>query len=116
MAQTTAGTAVFRVIDALDHPHGGRILRLRLSEGDAPPLKDMKGGTFRCRGPEGEEMDVTVVGFALFGGRPSDERLAKTGRVDVHLESRRPEEPGMDDDPAEAVDRGWQVEGPLPQM
>jgi hypothetical protein len=26
-----------------------------------------------------------VGGFALIGGRPSNERLARTGRVDVHV-------------------------------
>ena len=35
--------AVFRVLDALDAPHGGSILRLRLQEGDAPSIKEIKG-------------------------------------------------------------------------
>jgi hypothetical protein len=29
---------------------------------------------------------LRVLGFALFGGKPSDDRLARTGRVDVHVE------------------------------
>jgi hypothetical protein len=29
---------------------------------------------------------VKVVGFALFGGKPSDDRLTRTGRVDLHVE------------------------------
>jgi len=26
------------------------------------------------------------MGFALFGGKPSADRLARTGRIDVHIE------------------------------
>jgi hypothetical protein len=26
------------------------------------------------------------MGFAVFGGKPSDDRLARTGRIDVHIE------------------------------
>jgi len=29
---------------------------------------------------------VRVIGFALLGGKPSNSRLARTGRIDVHVE------------------------------
>ena len=113
MAQTAVGTAVFRVIDALDHPHGGRILRLRLSRGEAPGLKDLRGGSFRATGPGGQEVSVTVGGFAVFGGRPSDDRLARTGRVDVHVAAESSDDPEAPEDPVFAIGRGWEMEGPL---
>lgn len=91
----------FRVLDAMDAPHRGRILRLRLQSGEAPSIKDLKGATLRATSPEGETTRVKVIGFAVFGGRPSDDRLARTGRVDVHVEP-------CEDDEAE-VGLRWEV-------
>lgn len=73
----------FRVVDALDHPHGGRVLRLRLEEGSPPPLKALRAARLAAVSPEGAERRLRGRGFALFGGRPSDERLARTGRIDL---------------------------------
>jgi hypothetical protein len=75
-----------RVIDALDHPHGGRILRLRLAEGDPPTAKGLKGATLVATGPRGEERTVRVLGFPVFYGKVSDARIRETGRIDVHVE------------------------------
>lgn len=36
--------------------------------------------------PSGVRRRLRVIGFAVFGGKPSDDRLARTGRVDVHVE------------------------------
>ena len=70
----------------MDAPDGGQILRLRLQSGEAPSIRAMKGSRLAARSPGGEESaTVKVKGFALFGGRPSDERLSRTGRVDVHV-------------------------------
>lgn len=81
-------SAVFRVLDALDHPHGGRILRLRLDQGDAPSLRELRGATLVAVSGDGERRELEVEGFADLGGKASDERLSRTGRVDVHaLES-----------------------------
>lgn len=77
----------FRVVDALDGPHTGRILRLRLEAGDAPSIKSLKGARLKAVSPDGTERFVRVEGFPLFGGRPSDERLRRTGRVDVHVQA-----------------------------
>lgn len=85
MATQHTNTTTFRVLDALDGPHGGRILRLRLETGEAPTLKRLKGSTLTARGPEGRERRVEVLGFPVFGGRPSDDRLEKTGRIDLHV-------------------------------
>ncbi|NNF27523.1 MAG: hypothetical protein HKN73_09915 [Gemmatimonadetes bacterium] len=101
-----AASATFRVISALDHPHGGRILRLRLVGGEAPSVKDMKQCRLEGRGPGGDTATVEVDGFALFGGRPSDRRLARTGRIDVRLP------PTSENAHADAVGRGWELEGP----
>lgn len=75
----------FRVIDAFDGPHSGRILRLRLDGGDAPSVRSLKGARLRAVSPDGEERFARVDSFPLFGGRPSDERLRRTGRIDVHV-------------------------------
>lgn len=78
-------TPVFRVIDALDAPHGGRILRLQLQDGPPPRVRDLRGSRLTATAPDGTRQSVTVTGFAAFGGRVSNRRLAKTGRVDVHV-------------------------------
>jgi hypothetical protein len=80
-----ASSTTFRVIDALDAPHAGRILRLRLESGDAPSIRSLKGARIKAVSPEGEERFARVDGFPLFGGRPSDDRLRRTGRVDVQV-------------------------------
>jgi hypothetical protein len=86
-ADTTTGRGlVFRVLDAMDAPHAGRILRLRLQSGEAPTIKSLKGAEMVAVSPEGDECRLRINGFALFGGKPSNDRLARTGRVDVHVE------------------------------
>lgn len=76
---------VFRVLDAMDAPHAGRILRLRLQGGEAPSIKSLKGARLSATAPDGRTAAAQVAGFATFGGKPSDGRLARTGRVDVHV-------------------------------
>ena len=85
MATQQARQPTFTVIDALDAPHGGRILRLKLVEGKAPAVRALKGARLRATSPSGEEREVQVEGFPLFGGKPSDARVARTGRIDVHV-------------------------------
>ncbi|NNK64334.1 MAG: hypothetical protein HKO98_14145 [Gemmatimonadetes bacterium] len=80
-----ANGSTFRVIDAYDGPHAGRILRLRLESGDAPTVRSLKGARLRALSPDGDERFVRVDGFPLFGGKVSDARLEKTGRIDVHV-------------------------------
>lgn len=99
-------TTVFKVLDAMNHPHGGRILRLRLQEGDAPSIRDLKGARLRATSEDGEVREVVVEGFAAFGGKPTDKRLARTGRVDVHVED-------ADGKPGPEIGMQWEVAGPL---
>ena len=107
MVDAATAKAVFKVIDAYDHPHGGRILRLRLGRGEAPPLKELKGASLQAVGPGGEERTITVAGFAVFGGRPTDERVARTGRVDVHVpEAEEAEASGGE---ASEIGAGWEL-------
>jgi len=77
---------VFRVLDAMDGPHSGRILRLRLQSGEAPKVRSLVGSEMEALSPSGQKRRLRVLGFAVFGGKPSDDRLARTGRVDVHVE------------------------------
>lgn len=106
MGSETRSAAVFKVLDAMDHPHGGRILRLRLQEGEAPSVGALKNARLRCASPDGDERIVQVEGFARFGGKPSDDRLARTGRADLHVHP--------DDGTAEPpIETGWSVSGPV---
>lgn len=73
----------FRVIDAFDGPHRGRILRLRLQDGDPPTVRSMKGARLRAVSPDGVERFARVESFPVFGGVASDERIRRTGRLDV---------------------------------
>jgi hypothetical protein len=85
--KTATGRGVtFGVLDAMDAPHTGRILRLRLQSGEAPSIKRLKSARLVARGPDGQEVPLEVKGFPTFGGKPTDERLARSGRVDLHVE------------------------------
>lgn len=107
--ERTRSATVFRVLDAMDQPHGGRILRLRIQEGEVPSVKELKGARMRAVSPDGDqERTLRVEGFAVFGGKPSDERLARTGRIDVHVFDEG-------DDEGDPVGIKWEVEGPLPE-
>lgn len=94
--------ATYSVIDAHDHPHGGRILRLRLRRGEALSLKELKGSNLIAATADGASERIHVDGFALFGGRVTDARLALTGRVDIHVRGEG----------AGTVDSGWTISGP----
>lgn len=106
MTDAGRAEAVFQVLDILEHPHGGRILRLRLEEGDPPPVDELRSARLRAVSPEGRESIVRVDGFAALGGKPSDERLARTGRVDVRVH-------GADDGSDAPIGFHWKVVGPL---
>jgi hypothetical protein len=90
---TTRRGVVFKVLDAMDAPHTGRILRLRLQAGEAPKVKTLRSALLRATAPDGRSCTAQVTGFALFGGTPSDERLARTGRVDVHVQEEQGQGP-----------------------
>lgn len=96
------GTPVFRVIDAMDGPHSGQLLKLRLVSGGTPTLKEIKGARFRAKSPGGQEVTVRVVAFSLIGGKPSQARFARTGRVDVVA---------MGEDPTQPISLRWTLTG-----
>lgn len=99
MPDPVALKAVFRVIDAHDHPHGGRIFRLRLGKGEAPRVRELRGREVVATSESGDTAKLKVSGFSAAGGRPSDGRLARTGRIDVHVAG----------DGAGSVDVGWEL-------
>lgn len=104
---TSSGTARFNVSDALDVPLRGFLLRLRHLDGEVS-VKDIDSGTrLRLTAPDGTERMVTVLGKSLTGGRNTQERLRKTGQIDVMISS--------DDAYAEdlPIGIGWTAEGPL---
>ena len=98
-----AGTPVFRVIDAMNAPHTGQILRVRFAGGRTPPLREIKGARLQARSPEGSEASIKVMAFSTIGGRPSDARFGRTGRLDLVVEA----DPG---DPAVGI--RWTLTGP----
>jgi hypothetical protein len=78
--------AIFRVLDSLEAPYGGWFLKLRFEAGDAPTIRELRGAKLRVSSPDGAtSFEVKVHGFPLFGGHPSDDRLHRTGRVDIHV-------------------------------
>ena len=103
---STHHKAVFRILDVMDGPHEGRILKLRLQAGEAPTIAELKGARMKAASPDGSvECELRIVGFALFGGRPSDERLARTGRIDISVEAA--------EGAADEVAARWELIGPI---
>ncbi len=97
------GTPVFQVIDAMSAPYVGQILRVRLASGKTPSLREIKGSRLKARSPEGEETTVRVLAFSMIGGKPSEARFGRTGRLDLVV----------DQDPGETpVGLRWRLEGP----
>ena len=93
----------FRVIDAMDAPYRGQILRLRITEGDPPSIKSLKKATLVARAPDGREVTLRVFGFPHAGGKPSDRRFRRTGRIDLLVEA--------EEDGGPRVSRQWTVMG-----
>lgn len=89
----SARQPTFCVLDVMDAPHGGRIVRLRLQSGEAPSIGDLKGARLRATAADGRTATLRVRGFAVFGGNPSDERLARTGRIDLHVDQEENDPP-----------------------
>ena len=83
--KATSKGLVFRVLDLMGAAHGGWILRLKLGGGEFPGVKAMKGRRMDLVSELGASSEVQVTGFPLFGGRPTDDRVARSGRIDVHV-------------------------------
>jgi hypothetical protein len=84
--QRQAQKPAFLVVDAMDAPHRGRVVRLRLQGGQPPAVRDLKGAVLQATSPEGEVETLRVTDFFLAGGRPSESRLSRTGRIDLIVE------------------------------
>lgn len=98
--------ATFKILDVMDQPHGGRVLKLRLQAGETPSLSELRSARMQARAPGGEPTCIVrLESFALFGGRPSDERLGRTGRIDVKVS---PIEGAYED-----IGAKWELAGPL---
>lgn len=97
---------MFQIIDAMDGPYRGRILRLRLVKGQPPTIRQLRGSRLLARSPQGDEEVLRVLGFAILGGRPSDARISRTGRVDLLVDAEG------NGGPAKASVR-WEVTGPV---
>ena len=102
-----SGTARFNVSDALDVPLRGFLLRLRRTDGSFS-VKDLgPGSQLRLTSPTGHERVVTVRAHSLTGGRNTQERLEKTGQIDLIVSSEDAYAEGG------AIGIGWTAEGPV---
>ena len=66
-------------------------------------LSELKGHAMLATDGNGMEIPLRAKGFAVFGGKVNDVRLARTGRVDIYATGEGVEE----------VDVGWRVSGPV---
>jgi hypothetical protein len=93
----------FRVSDVVRVPLRGLLLRLRLLSGK-PSMKDLEiGSKLRLQTPAGQEHEVLVTGYAVTGGKPTQQRLERARELDVLVET------GM----TEEIEIGWVANGPV---
>jgi hypothetical protein len=107
-AQTRTASVVFKVLDVMAGPHGGWLMRLRLQSGDTPTLKSLKGTRMRLECSDGRSREVTLKGYPMMGGKPTDARFARSGRIDVQAVPSD----GGDADPPHFTG-SWELSGPL---
>jgi hypothetical protein len=100
---SSGGAFSLRVSDVVDVPLRGTMLRLRVAEGQ-PSMSDLGvGSRLRVRGMGGAEREVRIVAHAVTGGKPTQERLERTGELDVVVE----EVSGSQ----EPIEIGWMASG-----
>ena len=100
MSDSGNGRATYRVSDVYEVPLRGVMLRLKVHGGE-PSMKDLKrGAAIDVRSPDGARRTVHVKAIGVISGRAKQERLDRTGEIDV-LVSR---EDGLADPP---VGIGW---------
>jgi hypothetical protein len=98
------GPFEFRVSDVVGVPLRGTVLRLRVTDG-APSMDALGvGARLRLRTPAGGEHEVRIRGHSLTGGKPTQERLDRTGELDVLIE---------DGALGEDIQIGWLARGPV---
>ena len=81
--KSAGGTFALRVSDVVDVPLRGTLLRLRVVEGTPSMTELTIGSQLRLRAPTGVERDVRIDAYAVTGGRATQERLDRTGELDV---------------------------------
>src|SRR5688500_14388240 len=92
----------FRVSDVVDVPLRGMMLRLRVLDGQ-PSMGDLGvGSRLRVRSTSGDERDVRIVAHAVTGGNPTQERLERTGELDVVI---------ADESGGDPIEIGWTASG-----
>jgi hypothetical protein len=99
------GVAVFRVSDVVEVPLRGLMLRLRRVEG-TPSVVDLgPGAILQLKSAEGTERRFRIVEHTVTGGKQTQERLERTGELDVLVV----------DETGEAVrpEIGWLATGPV---
>ncbi|MBH16201.1 MAG: hypothetical protein CME30_02830 [Gemmatimonadetes bacterium] len=83
---STHPSAQFHVIDVLPGPHGSWTLKLRFDSGTLPKIRKLLNATVTAMVPDTQEYaEIRVEGFPLFGGKPSIDRLYRTGRIDLNV-------------------------------
>jgi hypothetical protein len=95
------------VSDALEMPHRGFLLRLRVSEGSPQVGSLGVGESFLLIAPDGRERVVRIADHSVTAGRLTQERLDRVREVDVLIDRR---DGWIDED---IVEIGWTVAGPV---
>ena len=102
----SSGPFQFRVSDAVEVPHRGYLLRLKLISGD-PAVADLRAGKrIRLRSPNGGERIVTIKDTATTIGPVSQTRLDRTREYDVVVDTPDAVVNG------ELIEIGWEASGP----
>ena len=102
----TYDTARFRVLDVKPGPHGGLTLRLRFESGELPKIRKLLNATLTATAPKKQKsLMLEVEGFPVFGGKPSVDRLYRTGRIDLNVSSS--------DEGLAALRPGWKISAPV---
>jgi hypothetical protein len=97
----------FRVSDALEMPHRGYLLRLRVVDGKPSAAALKPGAAVRLHAPDGRDRLVRIVDHAVTGGKGGQARLDRLGEFDFVIGR----EDGWID--ADVVEIGWTVSGPV---
>jgi hypothetical protein len=106
-SKKAGGPYRFRVSDALEMPHRGFLLRLRVSEGTPQVGSLAVGESFLLIAPDGRERVARISDHSVTAGRVTQERLDRVGEFDVVIDRA---DGWIDDD---VVEIGWTVAGPV---
>jgi hypothetical protein len=98
--------AWFRVLDVIHGPYGSLTLKLRFDSGELPRIRKLLNTTLTAMAPgKQKSFKIKIEGFPVFGGKPSADRLYRTGRIDFNVSSS--------DEGLTSIRPGWQISIPL---